>query len=600
MYATTVVAAVDVKESRVSIDDVKTRYLAETGLERGIHFLDQAVAKLGATDPIGGLAGLFAAESTLRPLVGERILNDQAHVGSITVSLTLASVTATSVSIQVDATGYLPDAPSALPPGERPNAWSAVSAVATYSLEPSSVFDNAYFINNWGWLYGSSIYCNGNARSNGQFDAGGYAPTITGQPTFDSVAWDGVQATLSGYHDDNGDGAQDGNDGGVFSGWDIVNAARVAGNGGLAKNQHDFEPAVPMPNLTDLSVYEQLACCEESRITIAGNVVSDGVSGDEAGELENLYLYGTAADPIVLDGPVVVRGDVIIHGYVTGQGAIYAGGNVYVPSSVKYLDPPTTRRPGDNGQAATEAWLAANWDKDFLGLFARENVVVGDYTNSTWQHYVGSWMNSSLNESEEDAGEDLIPSTYAGRDGIAGTADDDVLEGDGLFTIAHYTDQDAALGLIPAGNVVGDPIPGTGEDIDGDGEYDPRTTLSDLYLTSALDPTAWGGNMPAAGISAYRDIATLYASDLDAVFYTNHSFCWTVLGSNPARINGSLVSRNENIVYGTPRMEVNYDCRLLGGHAGMAGDLLPRVVGAPTVDRWRVLERDPNRYAVQP
>ena len=33
-------------------------------------------------------------------------------------------------------------------------------------------------------------------------------------------------------------------------------------------------------------------------------------------------------------------------------------------------------------------------------------------------------MNSSLNKSEEDAGEDGIPNTIAGKDGILGTADD--------------------------------------------------------------------------------------------------------------------------------------------------------------------------------
>ncbi len=61
-----------------------------------------------------------------------------------------------------------------------------------YILAPSRVFDYAYFINNWGWFYGDTIYCNGNARSNGQFDVAGYKPTVTGQPIYDDVDWNGT------------------------------------------------------------------------------------------------------------------------------------------------------------------------------------------------------------------------------------------------------------------------------------------------------------------------------------------------------------------------------------------------------------------------
>ena len=53
------------------------------------------------------------------------------------------------------------------------------------------MFDYGYFINNWGWFYGNTIECYGNARSNGQFDVHGYSPTVTGQPVYDDVAWNG-------------------------------------------------------------------------------------------------------------------------------------------------------------------------------------------------------------------------------------------------------------------------------------------------------------------------------------------------------------------------------------------------------------------------
>ncbi|HVS08694.1 MAG TPA: hypothetical protein VMS76_02380 [Planctomycetota bacterium] len=600
LYAASTLSAVEVRESRRAIDDLRTKHLAEAGAERAMNFLAQALQNGNAQDPLQGVVGLFGGQATISPFVGEPVLDGAAQVGSFSVTLTNVDQTASTITVAIDSTGYLPDAPGALAPGQQLTSWHAIRSTVRFGMGPSEVFDYAYFINNWGWFYGSSIFCNGNARSNGQFDVANYAPTITGQPLYDSVSWDGVLAKLSGYRDDNGDGLLDGNDGGVFSGWDIVGVQNLKGNGGKPSNQHDFQPPIEMPNLSDLTWYENRAVAEGGKITIDGTVVSDAIYGDGGGEKQNLYLHGTLTKPIVLDGPVVVRGDVIIKGYVTGKGAIYAGGNVYCPDSVKYVNAPTTPRPVNNTQVATEAWLTANWNQDFLGLFARENIVVGDFTNSTWRNYVGKWMADPLNESKEDSGADKIPNTKAGKDGVLGTADDDLLEGDGVFTIQKYTEADLAHGLIPPGKNVGDPIPGTGEDIDGDGVYDPQITLSDIDITVPLNPSHWGGNMPAGGHAKYKDIATMKADTLEAVFYTNHSFCWVVTGSGPARINGALVSRNENIIYGTPAMVCNYDSRLLGGNTSLAAGLLPTSMLPAQVLRWVQLDRDPNRFLPNP
>jgi hypothetical protein len=102
--------------------------------------------------------------------------------------------------------------------------------------------------------------------------------------------------------------------------------------------------------------------------------------------------------------------------------------------------------------------------------------------------------------------------------------------------------------------------------------------------------------MPVGGIASYSSIATLYAANLDATFYTNHSFCYVVLGGTSAKINGALVSRNEDIVYGTPSVDINQDCRLLGGTTGMASGLLPTTLQPVEVLRWQPLDSDPNFY----
>ena len=600
IFATTMVSVGEVRDSRSALEDVRAKYLAEAGVGRARALLSEAQARGDAYDPLWGIEALFGGQAEITPYVAEPLLSGGQQVGAYTVTMRAVNLGVDTITVAIDSTGYLPTGPFALAEGQQVEAWYAISTQVRYELAPSSVFDYAYFINNWGWLYGDTITVNGNVRSNGQFDAGGYAPRITGQPLYEEVSWNGSTASLTGYQDDNEDGLYDGNDGGIFSGWDIVNSESVAGNGGLSSNQHDFDEAIDMPNLSSLASYESSAIADGSSISVGGTKIFDGVLGDDPLEKEHLYLVGTLADPIELNGKVVIRGDVIISGYVTGQGAIYAGGNIYVPESVQYVDPPTTSTPAGNTQAETEAWLSANWNKDFLGLFSAENIVVGDFSNWVWRYYVGGWMGNALNQSAEDAGEDGIPNTLAGRDGVEGTADDDVLEGDGVFTTEVYTAADAAAGLIPPGFNVGDVVPGTGEDIDGDGQYDDTTTLDDLDFQDDLDTTKWAGNMPVGGIASYSDISSLYANRLDATFYTNHSFCYVVTGTTPAEVNGAIISRNESIVYGTPTITTNHDRRLLGGKSGLAGDLLPNVIQAPEVLGWRRLEVDPNRYVGAP
>ncbi|MBN1422008.1 MAG: hypothetical protein JXP34_24765, partial [Planctomycetes bacterium] len=414
-----------------------------------------------------------------------------------------------------------------------------------------------------------------------------------------------------GYIDDNGDGLEDGNDGGVFAGFGIVNDARIRGMGALPQNQHGWESRIPMPNLSDLTWYEGIAKTEGSTITLGGKTIVSGVMGDAPGEPQHLCVLGTAEEPIVIDGPVVVRGSVIIGGVITGQGTIFAGGNVYIPKNLTYANPPTTTRPAANDEATVEAWLNDNADKDSLGLFARENVVLGDFTNDKWQSYVDRWLSDSMNESEEDAGLDGIQNTRNGPDGVAGTADDDVLEGDGVWTVSRYTEQDLALGLIPEGKSVGDVIPGSGEDIDGDGVQDGGITIEMVTaLEDPFNPGLWAGNPPPhdpgeeeggaldtedfhltdhGRAQAYEDIATVYIDRIDACLYTNHACAgFMVSPSKPLELNGGLISRNESIIYSAPGLIFNHDERLTGRSAEYFGMWVPVAWRELTILCWEV------------
>ncbi|MBL8843504.1 MAG: hypothetical protein JNL90_18430 [Planctomycetes bacterium] len=579
---------------------LRAKAVADAGVHRAIAFLDQT-ARLSPFEPFATLDDLLfdGGGAAIDYLLAEDepLVMGGTTYGTCSVLLT-ASASGLVRDVTVTATGYVPNRASA-------KFRRTMQAVVRVEQRPAEVFDYSYFINNWGWFYGNTINGYGNVRSNGQFDAANYAPGAFGTPRYERIDLANPAAPdLVGYQDDNGDGVLDGSDGGIFAGWDIKDAGNVRGLGGEAQNQHDFVAQTAMPNLNDLSVYEARALAAGASLAIGGagglpaTPVADAVLGDGVGEKQNLVLIGTVDQPILLDGPVVVRGDVIIAGVVSGQGAIYAGGNVYIANDLTYLDPPATSLPATNSEADTEAWIAANRSKDFLGLFAREHVVFGDYTHWIWRYYVDWWTNDAMNASAEDAGEDQIPGTRAGRDGIMDTADDDVLEGDGCFTVSHYTEAHAALGQIPAGKSVGDVIPGSGEDIDGDGAYDGTTTLAEFDLAAALDSGEWAGNLPA-GTLHYSEIATLELTDVQAAVYTNHAAAMVTLAwGEDFDLLGALVSRNESMIYGTNHLNLTHDRRLTAG--GAYGTLLPSEIVPARILAWRSLEQDLHYLGAAP
>lgn len=421
---------------------------------------------------------------------------------------------------------------------------SVSKVTASFEQFPNTayVFDNAYFINNWGWFYGATITANGDVRSNGNFDTRG-APVINGH------------LYASG---------QIRTDGGLRGMTDFVNPK-------LNPNV----PQLPMPNLKDLSYYEAKAIAEGGSLKCwdpAANAgagaykVVDAVQGDDAGEKQGLYCAGDAAHPILMSGPVVVRGDFVIKGKIDGTGSVYSGGNTYVAGSLEYVQHTGSTRPTYNGQlvdydqipdeekngndphGVVDGYVEQrNLNGDPLAsLSARKNIIIGDYTASkdTWPS--GTYL---YNMGREDG---------VGPDGIAGTADD----------------------TTPNGRM--DP----GEDIDEDGVL--RTT-NYSYAADVATNLATIDNLPAgaasywqlvgAGIGAIaskNDIVT--PATLEAVFYTNHAVAGR-LGLN-AVINGAMISKDEAIYYSN-KLDFNFDERIHSRYLGLAGSVdldLPKIL----------------------
>ena len=472
----------------------------------------------------------------------------------------------TSRRLAITAYAYVPGK-AAYDSGDPDATRADAHAVVEVRFRGSEVFDYSYFINHWGWFFGDSIISNGNVRSNGQFDFGHHHSEVNGSPRYEAAH--GSQ--LLGYIDDNGDGVKDGSDGGAYSSVSILNTTHVVGVDGESGNSHVTPSVVKMPNLEQLDFYEQRATARSASIGVEGSFEVEGVVGDDPAEPQNLYLVGTPENPILLNGPVLVRGSVILSGYVSGQGSIYSGGNIYIADDVIYMNGPESVRPSSNDQQSVEDWRSESSGRDSLGLFAREHIVVGDFTDDWWQENVAAWVGHDLNKSSEDAGIDGIQNTREGPDGILGTADDDFLEDDGVWTVSHYTEEDAERNLIPEGKVPGDVIPGSGEDIDGDGNFDGTTRMSEFDLPQPLSRESWAGNLQE-GQETYSDVSNSEIGRLDAAFYTNHTFAAVV--SNPAgriQINGAVVSRNESIIYAADGLELNHDERLTGRGNSQSG-----------------------------
>jgi hypothetical protein len=575
--------------------ELQARALADAGVNRAIAFVKDAM-RLSPARPFDGLDKLLftngdpAQPVTYAVAADEALQRNGRTYGTFTVAVA-AVMDGDARDVTITATGYVPSRARAV-------AKETVQAVVRFGVGPGRVFDYAYFVNNWGWFFGDPLNAYGNVGANGPMESFGMAPGGFGTPRYDSLSLANPAAPdLVGYHDDNGDGVMDGTDGGLYAGWKVADAASVRGIGGQAQNQHSYVEPTPMPNLSDLSPYESMAVASGGTLALSNGldaygvplpptIVSNGVLGDEPGELQNVVLIGTTDKPILLDGPVVVRGSVIIKGVVSGRGAIYSGGNVYIADDLTYLDPPSTLLPDSESEGDTETWLAANQDKDFLGLFAREHVAMGDISDPWWQSYMDWWMSNPMNESSEDSGADQIPWTQNGMDGVPNTEDDDALEGDHKFTVEEYTQAQFDLGLVPPGKNVGDPIPGSGEDIDGDGDWDKTATVHEFKLPAQLDSGEWAGNLPA-GTTSYSEISSIVMTKVQATLYTNHTAALLTLAwDQPFELFGSLVSRNESLIYGTSEMNLVHDRRLAGG-GGLFGNLLPQAPIPMQILAWQ-------------
>lgn len=540
---------------------------------------------------------------------------------------------------------------------------SVIEETIRFAQQRSQVFNNAYFVNNFGWFEGGdSTFVNGDIRSNGDMKLDNkvtvnghiYAARNDnlGRSGVTGIIYGDVDATVGNMHEltkykssstDYGTSNRarplelDPITGGINKGGYSApeNANTSAKSSRLHPNQ---EFSVEMPYIGDLSSNDsdyrawaqELHDADPNMSTIKKggqtlvSVYYDGAgpSGEEyfydadgnqiqAPDYGAIVLVGTAAQPIEINGPVIIPSDVIIKGYVKGQGTIYSGRNIHIVGDIIYKNPPQWNNRSTSG--------TDNKNKDLLGLMAKGNIVLGDYSQDGWEssmertmttstyvpaydcdtsdaaigypqrfndttdnsrvHYLSvEKVSSSYFAQCESAGlADFVP---GGRDSASGQFGKDrgntyeVVVGSHKVSKTvedgyYETYKNGKFKLDKFGNKIWHT---TGyheeeEEVE-DKEYFPLVNFDRKYYESVCNDEI------IRSLSEYETVTTYNKwgyptgtaqkpkiDQIDAVLYNNHTICGKI---GDCSFNGALVCRNEAITYWT-KLYLNWDIRLYSG-----------------------------------
>ena len=512
---------------------------------------------------------------------------------------------------------------------ERPDGLRVTATIqerVVFGTGRSKVFDYAYFVNNYGWMSGSSITINGDMRANGnvslsQSTVNGFVyaaandelgvdgtVTLKSYPKIKSAsAYRSASSTTTRSRPDTEDYdtkysyAAPEQSGTIraptyeyttytdeVSG-DEVTEKRVLDGGTTTSKTgesivNEESDSLPMPFVSDLDNYVAYAKEKNGTLrypsytytdssgtnrTISSGTVYAHYSGTGPSEEEGgadqgvLVLVGTAADPIVVDGPVVVDSDVIIKGYVKGQGTIYSGRNIHIIGDVQYVNAPSWGHPDSDDAAVNEA----NDSKDMLGLVAKGNIVIGDSSDTSWHSSVDSYIKSSSSSSVVhsyacDASDANIgyPSTFAG--------DYTAVEQVGTLTAAQALKApggyDTASGQFGKIRTVKTYTEGTHTEWQQDrwGRWYQATVQNYVesdavsydrrYYETVCSDSVMKSLKSSSGISV-----------VDAILYNNHAVMGTPGRSGTSfNLNGSLVCRDEALIFSGNGINFNWDFRL--------------------------------------
>lgn len=372
----------------------------------------------------------------------------------------------------------------------------------------SQIFDYDYFLNNWGWWWGTPITGQGSSRANWDFDFRS-DPTVNGS------------ILANGSITENGTVVD------PFSGNPPF--AGLAGSDPLSY-VHSGVARLNMPNLKDLTYYQQKAIAANGRLYQGATLLVTAVHNNAS--QPGLYLEGTTAAPIQINGPVVIPGDVIIKGKITGKGTLYVGGNLYIAGDVTYVNAPNWgTAPEPMPATQRDQWVDTNKNRDLVGFAVRESIFAGDVNSSVWK---SACYDASVYGLKYVGNESQL-----GADGIADTGDDGI-------SYDHDGDGD---------------LDGASFDADGDGVVDSASNYDTQIKMTTTRASKINRYPLTSGVPA--DFSTKASNDmntLDGIFYTNHAAAMR-LAKNDALIRGLVASRDEAIIFNNT-LKFFYDSRV--------------------------------------
>ena len=482
---------------------------------------------------------------------------------------------------------------------------STIEERIRFALMRSRVFDNAYFVNNYGWFQGSAITANGDVRANGNLylDSGctvngrAYAAKNEELNVIGTIQNKGKMQSRSEYWSGCGSFARPSSP--TWAGGDYYGGGYEAPTSvtttDLNNRLYPYQDELTMPYISDLSEYIKYAQDAGGKISggisykldAQGNVTQTSLGTinahyDGAGPSGNsnlsdkgaLVLEGTASNPIVIDGPVVVDSDVVIRGYVKGQGTIYSGRNIHIVGTIQYVNGPTWNHPDTNPDATTQA----NMSKDLLGLAAKGNIVMGDYTLSSWlgssssglQYYMksGPYVQQYIcDESDKNIG-------YPRTKEYGWTSNESKFCGD-------YTQKDGGKKVT---------VESKTQNVYQNGHWTQQTTttIADSQTRKYYESVCPEKLIQhlCADTQSSRGAYQPTITRIDAVMYNNHGIIGHI---GNCTINGSLVCRNEAMIY-EGALKINWDHRLYSGLSGSMSNALGLPMDAsrpPTTLSWR-------------
>ena len=477
---------------------------------------------------------------------------------------------------------------------------STIEERIRFALMRSRVFDNAYFVNNYGWFQGSSITANGDVRANGNLylDSGctvnghAYAAKNTELNVIGTIQNTGKMQSLSAYWSNCGTSARPSSP--TYTGGDYYGGGYDASLS-VTERLHPYQDELTMPYISDLSEYVKYAqdaggklsggvsykldangnVTQTSLGTINAHYDGAGPSGDTTrSDKGALVLEGTQSNPIVIDGPVVVDSDVVLRGYIKGQGTIYSGRNIHIVGTLQYVNPPTWNHPDKN----PDATAAANASKDLVGLAAKGNIVMGDYTLSSWLGSSSSGLQYYLKSGPYvqqyvcDASDKNIG--YPRTTEYGWTSNESKFCGD-------YTQKDGGSKVTVSTKT---------QNVYEGGRWVQKqvTTIADSATRKYYESVCAEKLIQhlCADSQSSRGAYQPTITRIDAVMYNNHGIIGHI---GNCTINGSLVCRNEAMIY-EGALKINWDHRLYSGLSGSMSNSLGLPMDAsrpPQTLSWR-------------